>query len=76
MIPLFGQQKSHSSAPLKKLEGSVYLADEYLLAMDQSKSIFMHRFSMEAQKARYLQNKTVGVKVFSCSNFIELHPTG
>jgi len=50
----------------------VALGPDYLLAMDLSKSVYLHRLSGPQQKQ---QDKKLAIEIYPNSNFIELYPT-
>jgi hypothetical protein len=76
-MPLFGRQFSGSSrkqtAQLRRLDHSVYLADDYVIAMDQYHSIYYHK--LDAMATTKDMDRKIASEVYNCSSFIELHPT-
>ncbi|CDW89302.1 isoform c [Stylonychia lemnae] len=70
--------KSGNSNAHKKLEANVYLSNDYLLAMDMSKSIYLYKIFSQAQNKQQHDVcivKRLAHEIYSSSNFIELYPT-
>lgn len=79
--PLYGKQTSGSSrkqnhmAQLRRLDQSVYLADEYLLATDQCHNIYFHKLASDVSVLQKDMDRKIAQEVYNASQFIELHPT-
>jgi len=72
-LPIFG--KTPGNFHFKKLDHSVYLADEYILLMDAVKGIYRCEIGgIKNQNQKFLKDKRIAIEIHSNSNFIELHP--
>ena len=73
-LPLFG--KTPGSFHFKKLDTSVYLSKDYVLAMDPVKNIYRYEVSSkQGSSQKMYEDKRIAMEIYQNSTFIELYPT-